>query len=221
MGAAIRLALIGAAPVPAQLPEAHVRTLFDQYAQHFDTALVEALRYRGPEQLRQAVDRAAPEGSLDILDLGCGTGLAGLAFADRRRRLDGIDLSPGMILQAMARKLYDRLEPGEIVAALADWPERYDLALAADVAVYIGDLAPLFAATRRVLRPGGWFALTAESHDGESWRLGDRHRYLHSPGYLAAVAAATGFAVTEVEAAWARTENGTPLPGWVAVLRAA
>ncbi|MBW8729377.1 MAG: methyltransferase domain-containing protein [Inquilinus limosus] len=224
MGAAVRLALIGAAPVPAQLPEAHVRTLFDQYAPRFDTALVEALRYRGPELLRQAVDRAAPEGPLDILDLGCGTGLAGIAFADRRRRLDGIDLSPGMILQAMARNLYDRLEPGEIVAALADWPERYDLALAADVAVYIGDLVPLFAATRRVLRPGGLFALTLEAQDGagdEGWRLGDHHRYQHSAAYLRDVAAKADFAVVEIESAWTRTENKVPLPGWVAVLRAA
>lgn len=224
MGAAVRLALIGAAPVPAQLPEAHVRTLFDQYAPRFDTALVEALRYRGPELLRQAVDRAAPEGPLDILDLGCGTGLAGIAFADRRRRLDGIDLSPGMILQAMARMLYDRLEPGEIVAALADWPERYDLALAADVAVYIGDLVPLFAATRRVLRPGGLFALTLEAQDGaggEGWRLGDHHRYQHSAAYLRDVAAKADFAVVEIESAWTRTENKVPLPGWVAVLRAA
>ncbi|WP_026869846.1 class I SAM-dependent DNA methyltransferase [Inquilinus limosus] len=224
MGAAVRLALIGAAPVPAQLPEAHVRTLFDQYAPRFDAALVEALRYRGPELLRRAVDRAAPEGSLDILDLGCGTGLAGLAFADRRRRLDGIDLSPGMILQAMARKLYDRLEPGEIVAALADWPIRYDLALAADVAVYIGDLAPLFGATRRVLRPGGLLALTLEAHDGadgEGWRLGDHHRYQHSAGYVRAAAAGAGFAVIEIESAWTRTEKKVPLPGWVAVLQAA
>lgn len=222
MGAAVRLALIGAAPVPAQLPEAHVRTLFDQYAPRFDTALVEALRYRGPELLRRAVDQMMPEGPLDILDLGCGTGLAGIAFADRRRRLDGIDLSPGMILQAMARKLYDRLEPGEIVAALADWPERYDLALAADVAVYIGDLAPLLAATRRVLRPGGLFALTLEAHHGaEGWRLGDHHRYQHSAGYLRSAAAAAGLAVAGLESAWTRTENKLPLPGWVAVLRAA
>lgn len=224
MGAAVRLALIGAAPVPAQLPEAHIRTLFDQYAPRFDTALVEALRYRGPELLRQAVDRAVPEGGLDILDLGCGTGLAGIAFADRRRRLDGIDLSPGMILQAMARKLYDRLEPGEIVAALAEWPERYDLALAADVAVYIGDLMPLLAATRRVLRPGGLFALTLEAQDGADgtgWRLGDHHRYQHSAAYLHAAAAAAGFAVVGIESDWTRTENKVPLPGWVAVLRAA
>lgn len=223
MGAAVRLALIGAAPVPAQLPEAHVRTLFDQYAPRFDTALVEKLRYRGPELLRQAVDRAVPEGPLDILDLGCGTGLAGIAFADRRRRLDGIDLSPGMLLQALARKLYDRLEPGEIVAALADWPERYDLALAADVAVYIGDLAPLFAATRRVLRPGGLFALTLEAHDGADgagWRLGDHHRYQHSAAYLRDAAAA-GFAVVGIDSSWTRTERKVPLPGWVAVLRAA
>jgi len=220
MGAAVRLALIGAVPAPAQLPEAHVRTLFDQYARRFDTALVDALGYRGPELLRRAVDRTGPAGSLDILDLGCGTGLAGAAFADRRRRLDGIDLSPAMILQAMARGIYDRLEPGEIAAVLADWPQRYDLALAADVAVYIGDLGPLFAAARDVLRPGGLFALTAEAHDADGWRLGDHHRYLHSLGYLAATAAAAGFAVVEVEGAWARRENGTPLPGWVAVLRA-
>ena len=224
MGAAVRLALIGAAPAPERLPEAHVRTLFDQYAPRFDTALVEALHYRGPELLRRAVDRAAPSGLLDILDLGCGTGLAGLAFADRRRRLDGIDLSPGMILQAMARKLYDRLEPGEIVATLADWPERYDLALAADVAVYIGDLGPLLAATRRVLRPGGLFALTLEAQhgaDGPGWRLGDHHRYQHSAAYLRTAAAAAGFATVEIESAWTRTENKLPLPGWVAVLRAA
>jgi predicted TPR repeat methyltransferase len=229
MGAAVRLALIGAAPVPAQLPEAHVRTLFDQYAPHFDGSLVTALRYRGPELLRRAVDRVAPanlsaDGRLDILDLGCGTGLAGEAFADRRRRLDGIDLSPGMILQAMARRLYDRLEPGEIVATLADWPERYDLVLAADVAAYIGDLAPLFAAARDVLRPGGIFALTAEAHDGDEkgpgWRLGGHHRYSHSTAYLAATASAAGFAVADIEAASVRTENGAPLPGWIAVLRA-
>ncbi|MFE0756013.1 methyltransferase [Inquilinus sp. NPDC058860] len=224
MGAAVRLALIGAAPVPAQLPEAHVRTLFDQYAPRFDTALVEALRYRGPELLRRAVDRTVPEGRLDILDLGCGTGLAGIAFADRRRRLDGIDLSPGMILQAMARRLYDRLEPGEIVATLAEWPERYDLALAADVAVYIGDLAPLLAAARRVLRPGGLFALTLEAQDdadGHGWRLGHHHRYQHSAAYLRAAAAEAGFATVEIESAWTRTENKVPLPGWVAVLQAA
>jgi predicted TPR repeat methyltransferase len=220
MGAAVRLALIGAAPAPAQLPEAHVRTLFDQYARRFDTALVDALGYRGPELLRRAVDRTLPTGPLDILDLGCGTGLAGAAFADRRRRLDGIDLSPAMILQAMARGIYDRLEPGEIAAVLAGWPDRYDLVLAADVAVYIGDLGPLFAAARGVLRPGGLFALTAEAQDEEGWRLGDHHRYLHSAGYLAATAAVAGFTVAEVEAAWARRENGTPLPGWVAVLRA-
>lgn len=223
MGAGVRLALIGAAPVPPQLPEAHVRTLFDQYAPHFESSLVDALGYRGPDLLRRAVDQVAPNGPLDILDLGCGTGLAGAAFADRRRRLDGIDLSPAMILQAMARNLYDRLVPGEVVAALEGWAGPYDLILAADVAVYVGDLHPLFAATRRVLRHRALFALTAEALDdgaGDGWRLGDHHRYAHRRDYLADTAAATGFGVVEIAAAWARKENGTPLPGWVAVLRA-
>ncbi len=40
-GAALKLALLGAAPVPEAPPSAYVEGLFDDYADRFETALVE------------------------------------------------------------------------------------------------------------------------------------------------------------------------------------
>jgi SAM-dependent methyltransferase len=45
---------------------------------------------------------------------------------------------------------------------------QYDLALAADVFVYVNDLAPVFAEVARVLRPGGILAFTVETHANET-----------------------------------------------------
>ena len=86
------------------------------------------------------------------LDLGCGTGLAGVAFRDCVERLEGIDLSPGMVAEARAKGIYDALHVGEVVAHLKAATDRqFDLILAADVLVYVGDLAPLFLEVARVL----------------------------------------------------------------------
>ena len=54
-----------------------------------------------------------PEGR--VLDLGCGTGLAGEALRRRAAWLEGVDLSSGMIDQARRKGLYDRLEVAEAV----------------------------------------------------------------------------------------------------------
>src|SRR5207302_1633468 len=102
---------------------------------------------------------------LDVLDLGCGTGLAGELFRPLSRRLDGVDLSPRMLAQAATRGVYDRLAAGDLLTHLGGTGDRYHLVLAADVFVYLGDLAPVFAAARLVLRAGGWLAFTVEASD--------------------------------------------------------
>ena len=97
------------------MTETYVRRLFDQYAGRYDTALTEHLHYRGPALLRDAVEAAMrargkrPMHFRAMLDLGCGTGLAGAAFRPFVDRLVGVDLSPAMIAQAASKGLYDRL----------------------------------------------------------------------------------------------------------------
>src|SRR3954468_56000 len=92
-GAALRLARLGSGDPATEALHGYVRTLFDQYAPRFDRAL-EDLGYRAPTLLRNAVVAEA-EGSRfgTMLDLGCGTGLAGAAFRPHVDWLIGVDLS--------------------------------------------------------------------------------------------------------------------------------
>lgn len=221
MGAAIRLALLGAAPQPDRLPPAYVKTLFDQYAPRFEASLVGRLAYRAPLLLRAALEAVAPAAAPAgrVLDLGCGTGLAGEALRHRAAWLEGVDLSPVMVEQARRKGIYDRLEVGEAVAVLSGARDRFDIVVAADVVVYLGDLAPLLAAAHRALVPGGRFAFSAQRTEGAGFLLGGDHRYSHSVVYLTAAAETAGFAVERLENAVCRTEAGADVAGLIAVLR--
>ena len=154
MGAAIRLALLGAAPPPERLPEAYVKTLFDQYAPRFEESLVGQLGYQAPFLLRAALDAIAPVETPcgRVLDLGCGTGLGGEALRNRAAWLEGVDLSPGMVEQARRKGIYDRLDVTDALVALTKAKDRFDIVIAADVVVYLGNLAPLLVGGQA--RPG-------------------------------------------------------------------
>src|SRR5262249_51580342 len=141
---------------------------------------------------------------LDILDLGCGTGLTGVAFQDLARRLDGIDLSPAMIEKARSRAIYDHLAVGDIEEAAGT----YDLWLAADTLVYLGDLDRIFAAAKRSLRPGGRFLFTVERNPDAGFALGPKRRWRHAEAYLRETAARQGFSVAGLMACAPRHEAG-------------
>jgi predicted TPR repeat methyltransferase len=167
------------------------------------------------------VERAAPGHIFEhMLDLGCGAGLAGTAFRQKTRIRAGIDLSPAMIEQARVKNIYDRLAAADIVEFLACEPaDSADLAIAADVFVYIGDLDPVISVTGRVLAPGGLLGFTAQSFDGDGFRLGEDLRYAHGRDSLSACAERNGFTVAEITAASTRKDRGVDVPGWVAVFR--
>ena len=220
-GAALGLAQAGAGDAPSRAPDAYVRQLFDDYADKFDEALVDKLAYRAPALLAQALDTVLErKQGLDVLDAGCGTGLAGPMLRPLAARLDGVDLSGAMVEKARSRGLYDRLDVGELVASLMGRPETYDLVVAADVLVYFGDLSDIMAAAARSLKPGGVFAFTVErAEDCASYILGAKNRYAHASEYVEAMAASGGFTVASLDRASTRQEAGVDVPGLVVVLR--
>jgi predicted TPR repeat methyltransferase len=219
MGAAARLALLGAAPTPAGLPPAYIARLFDEYAPRFDSALIERLQYRAPELLKDAVTRVRPGSFSRVFDLGCGTGLSGAAFRDVAAWLGGVDLSPAMVKKAAAKGLYDHIEAGDMGAALADLKAPCDLVLAADVLVYVGDLAGIFAAVRAKLAPGGLFAFTVQLADSGAYILGREQRYSHSRAYIEDRARGAGFKTALREDCVTRQEAGKDVPGLLAILQ--
>jgi predicted TPR repeat methyltransferase len=223
-GAALHLARLGAADPAQAMSSAYVQTLFDQYAPRFDAAL-EALAYRGPQLILDAVARARPGATFAaVLDLGCGTGLAGAAFRSRAAHLTGVDLSSGMIARARTKAIYGRLETAELGAFLEaerTAQRRYDLVIAADVFAYLGDLAPVVQAVADVLGRGGIVAFTVETQSNDLGRddvvLGEKLRYRHGFGHVRAAMAAAGLGIIELAPAATRTEAGDPVPGLVVV----
>jgi len=219
-GALLNLMRLGAV-APSSMPPVYVQTLFDHYAPEFDRSLVEGLNYSAPQVLLSALDAAKPGGRFAaVLDLGCGTGLAGAVFRDRTDKLVGVDLSPRMVEQARRKEIYDRLEVADIVTFLAadrQAGNRYALVVAADVFAYFPDLAPLARAVAAVLAPRGLFAFTVETQEGLDVVLGEGLRFAHGEGHVRAALENAGLKLLGLDSASTRTEKGFPVPGLVAV----
>jgi len=228
-GARLQLERLGAGTGQPAMTEPYIRRLFDQYAGRYDAALTVNLHYRGPALLLDAVKAGLerlgrPMRFESLLDLGCGTGLAGQVFRPFAGRLVGVDLSAAMIARADAKGDYDRLVVGNLGAVLSDEiakAAKYDLVLAADVFVYVSDLAPVFGGVARVLAPRGVVAFTVETHSGSGIALLPTLRFAHSEAYLREIIAAAGLKFLAREAAAIRIEQGAPVDGLVVVATSA
>jgi len=218
LGAANHLALLSGAS-PHRAPAAYVTRLFDDYAHRFDDHLVAQLLYRGPALLAQALTEVAGQRRFaTCLDLGCGTGLAGAALRSRVDFLSGVDLSPAMIAKAREKHIYDRLATGDLVAFLeACAPGGADLVLAADVLIYFGDLGPVLCAVSKALAPGGLFAFTVETHEGDGAQWGDHLRFAHAPDEVVEQASRAELSALATTRASVRHEAGAPVKGMVGV----
>lgn len=223
LGAGLALARLGAADAATAMAPAYVAALFDQYAPRFDSALRAGLAYRGPEILLDAVTRVrsgrGQGGTVGrMLDLGCGTGLAAEIFAAHAGVIDGVDLSPRMVEVARQKDIYRTLAVGDLAGFLGQQAAASaDLVVAADVFVYVADLAPSARDSARVLKPGGLLAFTVETHGGEGVVLGAGLRYAHAEAVVRAVIADAGLQLLLLEAVSTRNEADRPVPGLVVV----
>lgn len=221
-GAGLRLMRLGAEKL-SDMPQAYVQSLFDQYAHRFEAELLNDLGYRAPALLFEAVFSvcaAARKPALfrHAIDLGCGTGLAGAAFAKRVDHFVGIDLSAGMIKEARATGIYAELEVADMVAGLrARLDASAELILAADAFVYLSDLAPVLNEVKRVLAPDGLLAFTVETHEGVDVIIGTGLRYAHTADYVRDSIAQAGLNLVELKPASPRHEKNKPVSGLVVV----
>lgn len=217
------LAALGEAEQPDAAPADYVKHLFDQYAGRFDRHLVDVLGYRTPALLDALLRPHLAALPVEAaLDLGCGTGLCAPFLRPLARHVTGVDLSQKMLDKAAELDLYDDLICADIVAWLAERPASCDLAVAADVLVYLGDLAPLFARVRRALHAGGLFALSCEAlDDGRDYAILPSNRFAHALAYVTRTARAAGFDVVATERAVLRQDHGRDVSGHLVLLRAA
>jgi len=209
------------APPPPRAPDECIVQLYARFAEFYEKNMVTDLEYQAPARVAEALDATlGPATDLDVLDLGCGTGLAGPHLRPRAKRLVGIDLSPEMVERAQATGFYDTLE----VAEITEWLARpdgasFDLITACDTLIYFGDLLQVLRPMAARLRPGGTFAFTVEQTDEPAFRLTDSGRYVHSESHIRSAADAAGLRVERLEKICLRYEYGEAVSGLVAVLR--
>jgi predicted TPR repeat methyltransferase len=226
------LAAVGGAERPMRASDGYVRATFDDFAESFDRNL-EELGYRAPQLLFDAVMQSAalqPQHSLDVLDIGCGTGLCGPLLRPIARRLVGVDLSPNMLSKAAMRAVYDQLNCAELTQWLAECGQQFGLVVAADVLCYFGDLSAAFANARAVLAPGGCFACSLEALPAaaadnptspEPFLLQPHGRYQHDRKHVEAALSAAGLDIVSISTQTLRHERQNAVVGIVVVARRA
>ena len=207
-------------------PPEYVIGLYSTFAGKFDDQLVNRLQYQTPTKMRSLVD--AHLGSSErrferCLDLGCGTGLSGLAFRNLTDHLSGVDLSPPMIDKAAERGCYDSLAIGDVESALSIDGDAglYDLVLACDVLVYIGNLLrTLSAVSSQLRRDRGIFCFSTEllPEGDRGYQLQPCARYAHTRQYVRETADKAGFQVETMEKSVLRKNVGKDVIGTLAIL---
>lgn len=205
---------------PKNAPPEYVKELFNQYSKRFDTHLTLQLSYETPQLLRKALDEAIGKNKPfeKVLDLGCGTGLAGEVFRDVAGHMSGVDISQDMICAAERKGIYDQLHVSEINQYLSRCRDNFDLVIAADVFVYFGDLDPLFSCLKKRLNQGACFIFSTESYRDKGYALRSTGRFAHATNYIKSLAEKYHFEVVNVTPVVLRKEDNKPVEGDIFVL---
>lgn len=211
--------------VPERCSDDYVEAEFDNFASSFERLLTERLEYRAPQLCADALAAVLgpPARALQLLDLGCGTGLCGPLVAPWAARLVGVDLSRGMLEQAVNKGVYDDLVKAELTAYLRGTPQAWDAMVCADTLCYFGDLSEVMQAAAAALRPGGVLVYTVEARDDDDApRIQPNGRYAHGRAHLDSTAAAAGLQVRAAGRHRLRIEGNADVDGWlVTVVRPA
>ncbi len=205
---------------PPRASDRCIEQLYAQFATYYDESMVGDLEYQAPDRIFEALTAFVGDArDLEVLDLGCGTGLSGERLKPWAKCLVGIDLSPHMVERARARNIYDTLETAEITSWLAAGDSTFDLIVACDCLIYFGDLAQVMLPATRRLRPGGMLIFTVEQGETPPFRLTDSGRYTHHADHLAEVATQAGLTLVRCDQVYLRIEYGEDVYGLLAVMR--
>ena len=210
------LAAYRANGAPDRCSREYVERTFDAFAPSFDDILGR-IKYCAPQLAADYLSGLnISAGSLDVLDLGCGTGLVGERLRRYARAMSGVDLSCAMLDVAAGKKLYDRLYRSDIAEFLSQSREKFDLVSCMDTFIYLGKLDDLVVQIYDRLKAGGHFVFSTEKLADFApcgFRLNISGRYSHHRDYLSRLLNDAGFAVEQRFDIDIRMESGSPVAG--------
>jgi predicted TPR repeat methyltransferase len=215
----ILVALRDEAP-PERAPDRCIQQIYADFAWHYESQMREDLKYQGPERIVEVLkSMIGGRQNLSILDIGCGSGLAGVALKPLAARMIGVDLSPEMLELARKRNIYDKLEVAEITEWMENSKDQFDVVTCCDCLIYFGDLRRVVSAAGKRLKEGGVFVFSTERGDVNPFKLTDTGRYAHHPQHVRDAAAEAGLSVGYLDEAFLRMEYGSEVIGLFAAVK--
>ena len=193
--------------------DAYVRELFDGYASRYDQHMTQQMGYVVPELMANRVKELAAPGQVELLDLGCGTGLIGVALPGFV--ITGVDLSQAMLDLAVGRN-YRHLVAQDINGYLTECAEQsFDFVIAGDTLIYFGALDEILRQCFRCLRPNGLLVFNVELGEGDTpeFQQTPVGRYMHTSSYLRKILQLAGFDEIEMQKIMPRREAGAEMAG--------
>ena len=181
---------------------------YEAWADTYDEEITEN-NYAQPSRCASALAQFSTIDEINVLDIGCGSGLSGLALNDFGfKNIDGCDFSPSMLQKAKSTNVYQKLFLADINEELDIEEETYDAVCAVGVLAFAHVRTEALRQMLRVVKSKGLLVIGLNEHYWEGGSVGEKIRELSEGD----------------EAELLFEEYGDHLPGadiggWVAVLR--
>ena len=115
-----------------------------------------------------------------------------------------------MVAKTRELDVYDRLIVGDVVDILSSSKEKYDLFIALDVFIYVGELTKIFKTVRQCCNKNALFIFSIETQEKDGYSLLKSARYAHSDNYILKTSS-DGFKLIESQEVKLRKEK----EGWI------
>ena len=185
------------------------REMYDRWAKVYDRDLIEG-EYQQPIRCAQALKEQTSNSEIAILDVGCGTGLSGLALREAGyKHINGCDLSQGMLDKASTLNIYEKLFSCNLNEPPIDAKDgEYDALTAVGVFSFGHIMADAVEELLRVIKTNGIIVIGLNDHFYEEGSLTKKLKVLQNEGKLEIIKQKHGDHIPEND-----------LKGWVITLK--
>jgi predicted TPR repeat methyltransferase len=161
------------------------RALYRDWARTYDQTMVDGLQYRSPTVVVDLLRPHLASSQSSVLDIGCGTGLAGRALAAHGFAvIDGLDLSPEMAQVAADSGAYRAFVMADLNAPLPVPDATFDAAMCCGTFTTGHVSAACLPEVLRILRPGAPFAFSVKLSEWDALGFGSTISTLQTRGAL-------------------------------------
>ena len=151
-----------------------VQSFYDDAAHDYDEILLSEIGYVSPDICAHAIAPYLPDRDTRLIDLGCGTGLAGDALAALGfKHIDGVDYSREMLAVAERKGCYASLALADLNSGLAMADGAYGASIS--VGVFGQHVLPdALDEAVRIVEPGGVVCFSVNERAFESYGFRDK-----------------------------------------------